>query len=56
MMLTELHDQDTLDHVARNVQKVEGYPKSMDKSDDSKQMNGVQYYGIDAPPTSYMYP
>ena len=56
MMLTEFHDQDTLDHVARNIQKAEGYPKSMDKSNNDKQMNGVQYYGIDALPTSYMYP
>ena len=38
------------------IYKVEGYPKSMDKSSNEKQMNGVQYYGIDALPTSYMYP
>ena len=38
------------------IYKVEGYPKSMDKSNNDKQMNGVQYYGIDALPTSYMYP
>ena len=56
MMLTEFHDQDTLDHVARNIQKAEGYPKSMDKSNNDKQMNGVQYYEMDALPTSYTYP
>ena len=56
MMLTEFRDRDILDHVARNIQKAEGYPKSMDKSNNDKQMNGVQHYGIDALPTSHMYP
>ena len=55
MMLTEFHDQDTLDHVAK-IYKAEGYPKLMDKSNNDKQMNGVQHYGIDALPTSHMYP
>ena len=26
------------DHVARNIYKAEGYPKSMDKSNNDKQM------------------
>ena len=55
-MLTEFHGQDTLDHVARNIQKAEGYLKLMDKSNNDKQMNGVQYYGIDALPIRYMHP
>ena len=38
------------------IYKAEEYPKSMDKSNNDKANDGVQYYGIDALPTSYMYP
>ena len=33
-----------------------GYPKLMDISNDDKKVNEVQYYEIDALPSSYMYP
>ena len=55
-MLIEFHDQDVLDHVARSIWKTEGCPKSMDISNNDKQLNEVQYYEIDALPISYMYP